>query len=149
MMARPVSKVIEIASPYWSSLPVTFTRYAAFTVDASLDGKSSGPHKALYLFGTDSKGKEFVAEQDLITGGHSGMWQLLITPNYPAGFLQSALRNTPAVSAWIRSNEMPASSCDATKHNVCCLHGRCGISQTDINRDLATPLPLSKNGGQQ
>lgn len=148
MMARPVSKVIEIASHYWSGVPVTYTRYVAFTVDASLDGKSSGPHKALFLFGTDAKGKEFVSEQDLITD-HAGVWQLLATPTYPAGFLQSPLRNTPAVAGWIRSNEMPASSCNATKRDVCCSNGRCGISQIDLNRDLATPLPSLKNGGNQ
>lgn len=147
MMARPVAKVIEMAGPYWSSLPVTYTRYVAYTVDASLDGKSTGPHKALYLFGTDTNGKEFVSQQDLISGGTTGTWQLLVTPTYPAGFLQSPLRNTPAVSGWIRANEMPASSCDATRREVCCSHGRCGISQTDLNRDLAAPM-FSKGGGR-
>jgi len=149
MMARPVSKAIEIGSPFWSGKenPVKYTSYVSFTVDASLNGKSTGPHKAIYLFGTDSHGKEFVAENDLISGASAGMWRILSTPTYPEGFLQSRLRNTSVVTTWIRDNEMPAASCDPTKRDVCCSHGRCGFSQTDLNRDLAAPLPAI--GGNQ
>ncbi|HZD47953.1 MAG TPA: hypothetical protein VE178_04340 [Silvibacterium sp.] len=149
MMDRPVSQVIAIASPYWSGKnnPVTYTSYVAYTVDVSMGGKTTGPHKAMYLFGTDSHGKPFVSEQDLISGTHISMSGLLATPTYPAGFLQSPLRDTPAAMTWIRKNEMPSSSCDATKRDVCCSHGHCGISQTDLNRDLAAPLFGS--GGNQ
>jgi hypothetical protein len=150
MMARTVSQVVAIGTPYWSgkSNPVTYTRYAAFTVDVSLDGQSTGPHKALWLFGTDSHGKEFVAENDLISGTGTKLSSILAAPMYPAGLLQTKLRENPNVSTWLRSNEMPAASCGpANQTDLCCAKGRCGISPADFNHDMSTPLPPT--GGLQ
>lgn len=145
MMGLPVATIIELASKQWSGkIPVTYTRYAAFTADLSFQGKTTGPHRAIFLFGVDPGGNEFVAENDLVSGTQIGIWHLLQTPSYPAGFLRSKLREIPAVSTWIRANEMPASSCNQTRLDVCCSHGRCGISQTDLNRDLSAPLPFAK-----
>ena len=149
-MEKPVSQVITSVSPSWfgKSNPVTFTRYAAFTVDVSLDGKSTAPHKALWLFGTDSHGKQFVAENDLISGTGTKLSSILAAPEYPSGLLQTKLRENPNVSTWLRSNEMPAASCGVPAHSdLCCSKGRCGISPVDFNRDMPAPLPPI--GGQQ
>jgi hypothetical protein len=63
----------------------------------------------------------------------------------------SDVRDVPVVSAWVRDQEVPASACSTTpKEALCCSHGRCGISQTDLNRELAAPLPQPETtGGQQ
>ena len=78
MNGRSVEGHRDMAGPYWSdqNTPVRYARYT-FTVDASLNGKSTGPHKAISLFGTDPQEKEFVAENDLINATYAGMWQLL------------------------------------------------------------------------
>ena len=75
ILAMTVAEVIAQASPQWSSATVTYTRYVAFTVDATYQGKSTGPHKAIFLFGTDTKGNEVIAQNDLISGGQV-LWGL-------------------------------------------------------------------------
>jgi hypothetical protein len=148
VMDQTVAESIKVGSPQRSAGPVSYTRYAAFTVDATFQGKSTGPHQAIFFFGTDAHGHEVVAINDLISGPQA-LWQMFDHNIYPTGLLSSKLRETPLVATWIRANEMPALNCDATKHDVCCSHGRCGISTRDLNRDLATSLPLPKNGELQ
>jgi hypothetical protein len=148
-----IASIVKVGSPQWSTVPVTYTRYAAFTVDATFAGQSTGTHKAIFFFGTDPNGKEYVAVNDLLSGTQA-LWAALQKPMYPTGLLSSNLRELPAVAGWLRSNEMPvASSCAAGsvagKHDLCCTKGRCGLSVTDLNRDLAAPLPRPRDGGQQ
>lgn len=142
-----VAEAIKVDGRNWSSIPINYTRYAAFTVDLTFDGKSVGPYKALFLFGTNGSGKEAnSAMLDPISGN-----ALVATAGhdtYPAGLFQTRMRELPQVADWIRANEMPAASC-STPHEVCCSHGRCGISQADVNRDLSKPVPQERFGGQQ
>jgi hypothetical protein len=131
---------------------VVYTRYAAYTVNATYQRESTGPYKAFFLFGSDDHGKGYIAAFDLISGEHDnvGLGNMLAEPGYPTGFLQSRLREHPVIANWIRANEMPASSCASVTGDVCCSRGRCGVSQTDLNRELAAPLPQPKvQGGQQ
>jgi hypothetical protein len=147
--------VQEIAKPGSNPAPikrVVYTRYAAYTVNATYQGESTGRYNAFFLFGSDDHGKAYIAAYDQISGAHDnvGLGNMLAEPGYPEGFLQSRLRENPVIANWIRRNEMPASSCTLVTGDVCCSQGRCGISQTDLNRDLATPLPQPKlKGGQQ
>lgn len=147
---RSVGETIKQGNPYWSKTSVTYTRYASFTVDATFQTHSSGPHKAIFLFGTDNHGMESVAVNDLTTGVQA-LWDVLQETEYPAGLLRSGLRDTPTVASWIRENEMPTASCVSTRgDDICCSHGHCGISVADMNRDLSTPLPEpKKTGGEQ
>jgi len=70
--ATTISAMLDMMkqSPHSDSiaLPMTFTRYAAYTVNATLGGQSSGPHKAMFFFGVDAKGVPFVLPGDMITG---------------------------------------------------------------------------------
>jgi hypothetical protein len=145
---QTVAEAVKIGAPQWSASPATYTRYAAFTVDATFQGKSTGPHQAIFFFGTDAKGHAVVAINDLLSGPQA-LWQMFDQNTYPTGLLSSKLRETPVVATWIRANEMPTSSCDAAKHDLCCSHGRCGISAQDLNHDLAAALPRPKNGDPQ
>lgn len=147
---RSVGESIKLGVPYWSNSPVVYTRYASFTVDVTFKGHSSGPHKAIFFFGTDSHGVESVAVNDLISGVQA-LWEVLQKTEYPTGLLRSSLRDTSTVASWIRENEIPTASCVATKgDDICCSHGHCGISVANMNRDLSTPLPEpKKTEGQQ
>ena len=140
ILAMTVAEVIAHASPQWSSATVTYTRYVAFTVDATYQGKSTGPHKAIFLFGTDTKGNEVIAQNDLISGGQV-LWDSLKQPSYPAGLLQSRLRETTVVANWIRQNEIPSSTCSSSSTaDLCCVRGKCGLSSFVVEKDLATPI---------
>ena len=142
-----VAKVTKADGRNWTSVPVNYTRYAAFTVDLMFEGKSTGPYKALFLFGTDASGKDAnPAMLDPISG--DALFSVVVQKTFPAGLLQTRMRDLPQVADWIRANEMPAASC-STPHEVCCSHGRCGLSQTDVNHDLSQPIPQERFGGQQ
>ena len=147
MLSQPVSEIIKLGGPQWahgSKVPITYTRYAAFTVDAAFQGQMSGPHKAIFFFGTDPRGNEFVAANDLITG-ENPLWPILNGHVNLSGLLLGKVRETPVVANWLRANVMNAASCSATPHEVCCAHGRCGISPVVFNRDLSTPIPAPKD----
>jgi hypothetical protein len=142
-----VAKALQQKELLWSDQPsdTTFTRYAAYTINATFQGKSTGPHRAIFLFGTDASGKEVISPQDYITG--KGMlYHVLDDPAYPGAFLSSDKRDVPVVAAWVRSHEISAPSCSAAAvKTICCSGGYCGISPVDFNRDMAVPLPVSKN----
>src|SRR5271156_843854 len=144
-----VAKAMAQKQLEWSDQknPV-FTRYAAYTVNATLQGKTTAPHRAVFFFGHDASGKEVVNSEDPIddTGG---LYHIQNVRAYPGAFLSSDVRDVPVVAAWVRSHEMPSASCSATARTLCCSQGHCGISQSDINRDLAAPLPPTRNGGGQ
>lgn len=153
-MRTPISQLLtwslqEIKGPGSPPQPMqtlTYTRYAAFTVNATFRNESTGPYKALFLFGTYGKGKEQILAYDLMSGEHDnvGLGNILTEHGYPEAFLQSRLRENPVIASWIRANEMPASSCNAVKVDLCCSKGRCGISETDLNKDLSAPIPVAQ-----
>jgi hypothetical protein len=148
LLSKAVSEMIKLGSPQWqpANMPlVTYTRYAEFTVNATFQGKSTGPHKAIFFFGTDAKGKEFVAGNDLISG--SGVLNFIANDpgqTDPSGLLMNKLRESPIMADWLRANIVTESACSSTQA-LCCSHGRCGISSTAFNNALATPLPLPKD----
>jgi hypothetical protein len=83
----------------WTDRPgVTFTRYAAYTIDATFQGKSSGPHRAIFFFGQDTAGKEVIAPNDPISGPGI-LFTIRDIPAYPIAFLSSDKRDVPIVAA--------------------------------------------------
>jgi hypothetical protein len=123
-----------------------FTRYAAYTVTATLQGKSTAPHRAVFFFAHDASGKEVVNPEDPIDDAGS-LYHIQDVRAYPGAFLSSDVRDVPVVAAWVRSHEMPSASCGGAARTLCCAGGRCGLSQTDLNHDLSLPLPKPKNQG--
>lgn len=122
------------------------TRYAAYTVNATLQGKSTAPHRAIFFFGHDASGKGVINPVDPIDDTGI-LYHVQDELAYPGAFLSSDVRDVPVVAAWVRSHEMPSASCSEAARTLCCSQGHCGISQSDINRELAAPLPPAKNGG--
>jgi hypothetical protein len=125
----------------------TLTSYAAYTVNATFQGKSTGPHHVIFFFGHDASGKEVTSPQDLISA--VGMLHNIEgAPSYPGAFLSSDIRTVPVVAEWMRGHEMSATACSAAAiKTICCSGGHCGISQTDLHHDLSAPLPPKKTTG--
>ena len=140
---RSVADTIKLGSPEWSSKPVTYTEYASFTVKLTFQGKAVGPYRALFFFGKDGQGNDVVTPNDAVS--NSILWDVLWNePSYyPTGFVNSRLRQQPVIEKWLQANAIPQGSCTAN-HELCCSRGRCGISEDDLNQDLATPLPEAK-----
>jgi hypothetical protein len=131
----------------WSNQTGHITRYVAYTVNATFQGKSTGSYRAIAVFATDDHGKEVFSIADRITD-MGLLYGTQTLPMYPGAFLSSDWRTVPVISAWIRSHEMPVSSCTGVAADeVCCSDGRCGISETDLNRELSAPLPSPKPSG--
>ena len=154
ILSQPISEIIKLAGGQWYdgtagvTAPITYTRYAAFTVNATFQGRSTGPHKAIFFFGHDAHGKEFVSGNDF----KSGASPLYYFSNHPlelSGLLLGKLRETPAVRNWLANNVAPASYCSPDAQAVCCQHGHCGLSPYEFNRDLSIPLSAPKTGGKQ
>jgi hypothetical protein len=146
MFSQPISEIVKMAEAQLNT-PVNYTRYAAFTVNVTFQGKSTGPHKAIFFFGTDPRGKQFVSGNDLMSGTDA----LYYFANHPiklSGLMLGKLRETPAVGDWLRNNLAPASSCSPDAQGMCCAHGHCGVSPIEFNKDFSVPLPAPKNGGR-
>lgn len=144
----PISEIMKLGSPQWGGDNVTYKRYAAFTANLTFQGQSSGPYKAIFFFGTDAKGNEYIAINDLVA--QQPLWYMVNQRIDESGLLLGKIRESPVVADWIRNNVTDSSaSCTLTgPPDLCCAHGRCGISQTDFNRDLSVPLPPPNNGKQ-
>ena len=120
--------------------PPTFLRYAAYTVTATLEGKSSGAWKAIFFFGVDANGTPMIIPDDLLAA--SILTQSVLSPEDPKGLLLSPVRDNPVMRDWITQNIMPAESCSATStRHYCCSKDRCGLSPVDFNQNLATSVP--------
>lgn len=149
ILSKTVAEIIKIGAPQWqpSSMPlVTYTRYAAFTVNVILQGKSSGPHKAIVFFGTDSKGKECAAWNDLISGPSPlDNFANNLSIGEPSGLLLGKFREAPVVANWLRANLVSDTNCAQNRRTLCCSRGHCGISSTAFNQAMSTPLPEPKN----
>ena len=148
MLGLPVSEIVKLGGPQWEGKgsPVTYTRYAAFAVSVNYQGRSAGPYKAIFFFGTDAHDQEFVAINDLVS--ERPLWYMVNTPIDQSGLLLGKIREAPAVSDWIRDNVMEASACPPRSGppDLCCARGRCGIAPADYNRSLGVPLPAPQGG---
>lgn len=148
ILSQTVATIIKIASPQWqpASMPlVTYTRYAEFTVDVTFQNQSSGPHRAIFFFGKDAKGNEYVATNDVISGP-SPLDYVANNPSEmePSGLLLGKVREAPVMASWIRANVTSESACTEATQALCCSQGKCGVSPVTYNRDLSVPLPAPK-----
>lgn len=141
MAAMPVSKVLQMAGKTLAQgQDVTWERYATFEVTATLKGDTVGPYRATFLFGIDSKGQEVVAPEDLITDRYDWVLPKAVTGSlYPKDLLRSPLRDTQVLSEWLQSSAVSDDSCVAGKGQLCCSHGKCGVSSADLKSELAQP----------
>lgn len=133
-----MQKVADLGSTEFT-VPATYTQYAAFTIMTTLGDVTIGPHKAVWFFGHDKQGNLVVAPDD-IADGDQALWTMLKEKIYPAQLLTSALRDTPAVMKWAKSNTFNDASCSVMRSDLCCHDGRCGLPESKVGRDLTLPV---------
>jgi hypothetical protein len=116
-----------------------YTRYTTFTVSVTFQGKTS-TDRAIVFFGTDAKGHEVFTPQNPVLDFGGSLPSDVKDSFYPKGLMHSRLRDTPVLADWFASQAISASSCTAVKRTLCCSGSRCGISVTDLQEELSTPL---------
>jgi len=123
-----------------------YTRYTTFTMSVTFQGKTLSD-KAIAFFGTDPKGHEVMTPENPVLGFGGSLPTEVNDTLYPKGLMHSRLRDTPVLADWFASQAISASSCTNVKRTLCCSGSRCGISVTDLQEELSTPLtpPPNKN----
>jgi hypothetical protein len=119
-----------------------YTHYTTFTASVTYQGKTMSD-KAIAFFGTDPKSQEAFTIQNPVLNFGGSLPSDVNDSFYPKGLMHSRLRDTPILSDWFVSQALSASSCTAVKHTLCCSGSRCGISVTDLQEELSTPLTLT------
>jgi hypothetical protein len=122
-------------------------RYASYSVTVSFQGKTRGPYKALFLFGTDPKGNvgnEKITVYDPVVG--RGLGYAMSHPLFPEAFVVTRLRNLPLVMNWLHQHQIPSGpSCliSTDKGDICCdlTKMKCGPKSEDVAAGLAKSLP--------
>jgi hypothetical protein len=122
-------------------------RYASYSVTVTFQGKTRGPYKALFIFGTDSKGNpgnERLTIYDPVAG--SGLGYAMSQRLFPEAFVVTRLRTLPIVAHWLEANQMssgPNCSISMDQGDICCdlVKMKCGPRREDVAAGLAKPLP--------
>ena len=135
----PIREVLSKAGSQLAGQDAVYTRYASLTVTTTFQGRTAGPRKVLFLFGSDKSGKVVVAPQDLGVQG-SALGQATTECLYPEGLLRTRLRGSKCVGEWLSSHALEAGKCSAGERKVCCTNVVCGVTSADLVKDLATPL---------
>ncbi len=136
-LGMSMTEVARVGSSMFTE-PATYTHYAAFTVATEFQGKSTGPHKAFFLFGYNADGKEVVSPQDLYSGAQ-GLWKVLKQQVYPDQLLTSTFREAPGMAEWIKANTVADTYCSSVRSDLCCHEGRCGMAQSKVSLALEAP----------
>ncbi|HEY1940269.1 MAG TPA: hypothetical protein VGJ33_20245 [Candidatus Angelobacter sp.] len=113
--------------------PGDWSRYAAFTVHAKLQGQDIS-YRALFLFAHNG---ETVRVFDPATR----IPIQLNAPLYPTVLVESAYRELPFLKAWVDKNQL--SGCKKFQEpEICCdpSTDRCGLASEDVARSLNLPL---------
>jgi hypothetical protein len=130
--------VQELLEPLNALNNTTFTRYVAYTVKVTYDGRDM-KYKALYLF-SDEPQKHQVVDLHL-TGPRytdaSGAYQ-------PSVLLYSKLRNIPQIHDWVLAHTTTDERCQA-QNQLCCLTGHCLYRRSDFDRKFRMPIPAAFN----
>jgi hypothetical protein len=92
-----------LSDPGVANNDITYTSYAAYTVNLSYQGKSV-TYKAMYLFGRNSKGGEQATPGDAVLA-LSGLSFEAPQDLYPKGLLQSHIRDVPILSNWLNGQD--------------------------------------------
>jgi hypothetical protein len=113
--------------------PGDWSRYASFTVNATLDGRTI-TYRSVFLF-TDHGSKVEPLDPAM------GLPVHLDAPFYPVALVESAYRELPAVKSWVEKNQL--SGCKKFKEpEICCnpATGQCGLASEDVAHSLDVPI---------
>ena len=116
---------------------VPYSRYASFSVHATLQGKSIS-YNALFLF-PQAPDKGHPWPIDTVIG--SELIPLTIADLYPGALVETTFREVPVVRAWIDSHRM--SSCpEKGLRRICCdpQSGICGLDDETLQKAMNVPV---------
>jgi hypothetical protein len=122
---------------------VTYSRYASFSVHATLQGKSTS-YNALFLFPQDPH-KGDLWPIDTVIG--SELITLTKAPLYPGALLETTFRELPVVRAWIDSHRISACPVKGQRA-VCCdpRIGICGLDDETVQKAMGVPVdPITRD----
>ena len=139
ILSMTVQQVLSFGGRYFVTPDVVYDRYATFLVTSTYKGRTTGPYKALFLFGKNSSGEEVAAPQDLYSDTTALQAAAFGLP-YPSGILHTHLREVPILADWLNATQIPAQTCSTTKLDLCCSNSKCGISQVNLQHELSIPL---------
>jgi hypothetical protein len=126
-----------------AQVPVTYSRYAALSVHATLQGKSI-TYNALFLFPEDHHladlwPLDMVMGSDLITLNKASL--------YPGALIETTFRELPVVREWIDNHRV--SSCPVKgQRAVCCdpQRGICGLDDETLQKAMDVPIdPITRD----
>lgn len=114
----------------------SFSRYASFSVHASLQGKAIN-YSAIFLFPKANSGDVWAI--DMIAGGDTV--SLGKTSFYPGVLLETTFREIPTIQSWLDAHSISSCPGDGMR-SVCCDPNidLCGISREDLLKAIATPV---------
>ena len=113
--------------------PGDWSRYASFTVNATLDGRTV-TYRSIFLFANHG---ETVATLDPAI--HIPLQ--LNAPLYPVPLVETVYRDLPLFKSWIAKNQL--SGCKKFKEpEICCnpATGQCGLASEDVAQSLNVPI---------
>lgn len=126
-----------------AQVPVAYSRYAAFSVHATLQGKSIS-YNALFLFPKDPHAADSWV-LDTVIG--SELMTLNKAPLYPGALVETTFRELPVVREWIDSHRV--SSCPVKgQRSVCCdpQRGICGLDDETLQKAMDVPIdPMTRD----
>lgn len=113
--------------------PGNWSRYASYTVKATLDGRTI-TYRSVFLFADHG-------EKIAILDPAMRLPIELNAPLYPTALVETAYRELPLFKKWIVDNQL--SGCKKFKEpEVCCdpVAGRCGLASEDVMHSLNVPV---------
>lgn len=126
-----------------SQVRVSYSRYAAFSVHATLQEKSIS-YNALFLFPKDPHAAN-LWPLDMVIG--SELIMLNQAPLYPGALVETTFRELPAVREWIDSHRV--SGCPVKgQRAVCCdpQRGICGLDDETLQKAMDVPIdPMTRD----
>jgi hypothetical protein len=135
--STPVKQAIAELPRDTGKPEVLYSRYAAYSVTASLAGRQR-TYQAIFLFGRNPDGSEAVYFIDHILG--MGVLDTATQRSlYPQPLLETYMRELPGIAQWISSAGVPSNA--AAKDIVCNgITGVCGIPNPLLAKSLSVPI---------
>jgi hypothetical protein len=132
MAKRNVTMEQAIAGMNPGGPPPAFTRYVAYTINLSFQGKSLR-YKALSLF-VNGDPAPLVVDEFLVATQHYSNKPLAFLP---LSLLPHGWQDNPVLHDWVQDHIVNSGLCKA-EGELCCVHGRCGVTKDEFQRQIET-----------
>jgi hypothetical protein len=133
---QPAQQIAEDWTQTWDKIlpqvehSAWLTRYAAFKVKVRFAGRSR-EYRALFAFGKDPTGSDYIVPVDTITGLTGGLSFFVKHDAYPEALIEGGLGKAPAVYDWLSQQSVSGKAHD---DNCDVITLKCGVSKDDIKK---------------